>query len=154
MSLRKPSRRRGMTIDDAIMPLINIVFLLLIFFLVAGRLSSAEPFKVAAPFGESTNTSEEPAPLILVGGDGALALDGAVVTEEALITALALRSAEAPSLLVRLKPDATAKAAEIARLMEALKAAGVSRIMLLTRFARSEPSFARSEPSSAPAEDR
>ena len=35
--------------DERILPLINVVFLLLIFFMLAGRLSASDPFQVEPP---------------------------------------------------------------------------------------------------------
>mgnify|MGYP001226358493 CR=1 FL=1 len=47
------------SIDDRIMPLINIVFLLLIFFLVAGVIKDVEPVDVDPPASVAEAESDE-----------------------------------------------------------------------------------------------
>lgn len=136
---RKERRRRGLSIDEAILPLINIVFLLLIFFLVAGRLASGEPFRVEPPLADLEGAEGRKPPLILVGPQGELALDGETMDEPGLLAALTALGREAETLEVRLKPDAAAEAAAIAALLQSMKEAGVDRVLLMTRFARGEP---------------
>lgn len=132
MALRKRARRRANP-DDAILPLINIVFLLLIFFMVAGRLTTADPLEVSPPRSALGETQGEDEPLLLVGADGALALSGEAIEEEAALARLAEARGVDGALVVRLKADERAEAAEIARLLGRLKAIGVAKVRLLTR---------------------
>ena len=47
MQFRRPTRKPDS--EERVLPLINVVFLLLIFFMLAGRLSEAELFEVTPP---------------------------------------------------------------------------------------------------------
>ena len=123
-----------MTIDDAIMPMINIVFLLLVFFLVAGRLAAGEPFRVSPPLAELGEAPNDNAPLILMGIDKAFALDGTQMPEPQLLRALSTRADGAPAKAVRLKVDAALEAESVARFLETLKETGVEKVRLMTQF--------------------
>ena len=120
------TRRRD---DDArVLPLINVVFLLLIFFMLAGKLSSGDPFKIEPPNSAKAAAAEESAPVVLLAADGRLALDGQPTTLEDLPARLADRDASA----TRLKADAATDTGKVIEVMQALHAAGVSRVRLLT----------------------
>lgn len=114
--------------DDRILPLINVVFLLLIFFMIAGRLTSADPFEIAPPTSASGEDPAAGEALVLVAADGRLALDGAPVSEAEL--ADRLRGAEGRQ--IRLKADANAEAVRVVAVMEVLQEAGIEKLDLLT----------------------
>lgn len=120
--------------DERILPLINVVFLLLIFFMLAGRLAASDPFEVEPAHSASEGLAETPEMLVLVGADGRLALDGEVLDEAALKTAVAERAAENEGATprLRLKADANAQAVQVVAVMELLREAGVERLNLLT----------------------
>ena len=118
--------------DERILPLINVVFLLLIFFMLTGQLSAIDPIEVTPPISASGGVVEARELLVMLGADGQLALDDAVIDEEALKTALAERMEAAPSTQVWLKADGAADSANVIALMETLREAGVERLKLLT----------------------
>ncbi len=127
LSLKRPRRQND---DDSVLPLINIVFLLLIFFMVAGQLSAADPFRVDPPRSAAEGAPEGELAEILLSADGRIALDGEPIPREALAARLAARpDPEAP---VRLKADAGIAAEEAVALMEILREAGVRRLRLVT----------------------
>lgn len=129
MNFQPPRPRND---DERILPLINVVFLLLIFFILAGRLTAADPFPVVPPSSATDGAVEADPVTVLVGTDGALALDGVPVEEDALLAGLRQRLADAPGTPVRLKADGAAPATMIVRVMEKLREAGVERLRLLT----------------------
>lgn len=137
---RRPARQREEG-DEGVIPLINIVFLLLIFFMLAGKLTQADPFQVTPPPSASTDLPEAVPNTILVGADGQLAFAGKPVELEALAEMLAGEvktqqpvatgaGQDAPPL--RLKADQEADAGRVIQVMETLRAAGVEKLLLLT----------------------
>jgi biopolymer transport protein ExbD len=126
---RRPRRGRAPD-DERILPLVNIVFLLLIFFMVAGELTRADPFEIAPPRSASEAAVPEGPPLVVAGIEGRLALDGAQMARPALLAALPDRLG--PEGRLRLKVDGRAEAADIVALLAALEAAGARDIRLLT----------------------
>jgi biopolymer transport protein ExbD len=126
-------RRRTDPTEERILPLINVVFLLLIFYMLAGSLAVHEPFAVTAPASLS-ETRPEPEPRrLLVGADGRMALDGEVLDEAALLAAITQALATDPQLRLELKADAEGSANRVAALLEALHAAGLETVSLMTR---------------------
>lgn len=118
--------------EERILPLINVVFLLLIFFMLAGRLAASDPFEIAPPKSQSEGPAERQELLVLVGADGRLALGNEVMEAEALKAAVADRMQSAEGVAVRLKADSNAAAIEVVAVMELLRDAGVEKLKLLT----------------------
>lgn len=114
--------------DERVLPLINVVFLLLIFFMIAGQLSATDAFRVQPAESASEGEPEAQDVLVLVARDGRLALDGEELEAAALEAALRGRE----DVRVRLKADGRARATEVVAVMERLRAAGVGRLHLLT----------------------
>ena len=127
-------RQRPKNEDDRILPLINVVFLLLIFFMLAGRLAATDPFQIDPPVSSSEGLVTVEDLLVQVGVDGRLALNGEEMGEDALGAAVAERLAEngAAAAPVRLKADGTVEAARVVAIMEILRGAGVESVQLLT----------------------
>lgn len=135
MRITKPqnqnSRRKGND-DEAVMPLINIVFLLLIFFMIAGKLSAADPFEISPPASSSSVNAETGPLTLLVGQNGELALNGDVLEEKDLQAELSARLAADPDLVLRIKADGGAKATDVIEIMEIIRDAGSQELNLLT----------------------
>lgn len=124
----KLTRRRRLMETESVVPLINIVFLLLIFFMVAGELAAPAPFPLEPPQSSSDLASETRDTELFVGADGRLSLDGADVTEGTLVAALGAT----PPEQVRIAADGKVEARLVGRLLAKLKAAGVKRAFLVT----------------------
>ena len=124
--------RRKDDSEARILPLVNVVFLLLIFFMLAGSFGVNEPFDVTAPDSISETAHETVSVHILLGADGQLALDGKVMAEAALLEQIKTRLAAAPKLRIQLKADAQTAANRVVLLMEGLRETGVERLRLLT----------------------
>jgi biopolymer transport protein ExbD len=126
------ARQRPRNEDDRILPLINVVFLLLIFFMLAGRLSASDPFKIDPPRSAGAGKVEIEQLLVQVGADGRLALNGEELEESALTAAVAAQVGEGVPAAVRLKADGGVEAVRVVAIMELLRAAGIETLQLLT----------------------
>ena|SRR5690625_5052544 len=126
--------------DDAMLPLINIVFLLLIFFMIAGRLATSDPFEVVAPESQTEEMPRAEAPTLLLGSDGRLALEGVIIERDALGQQLQALKDEGRLERLRLRADAQLDTPEVVVLMELLRSHGVERVNLITRAQRGEQS--------------
>ncbi|MBY6057969.1 biopolymer transporter ExbD [Leisingera daeponensis] len=125
MDLTDPPRRpRG----ESIVPMINVVFLLLIFFLMTSRLAQPDPFDVTPPDAAS-ETAPEAEPVLYIGADGRMHFDGA--EGEAALARLAAASAGHPGL--QLRADARLEAKILARILRQLAEAGLARAELVVR---------------------
>ncbi|TDK45063.1 ExbD/TolR family protein [Antarcticimicrobium luteum] len=110
---------------ESVVPMINVVFLLLIFFLMTSQIAPPDPVEVTPP------VSDQGAPVdhgtrLFVGPDGIPQLDG--LYGEAALAALARRDTDAGPVI--LAADAGVPAARVARLMRRLAGLGVTRVEL------------------------
>lgn len=123
MHKRKLASQREPTIT-----LINIVFLMLVFFLVAGTI--AQPLDADMKL---VNTVEldgrEPPNALVVHADGSLRFEGKpLASAAAYVTTLPKGRRE----VVRVVPDRALPAASLVKLARALQDAGASRVMIVT----------------------
>lgn len=128
MRLPHPIRRREL---GDVLPLINIVFLLLIFFMLVGALEPADPFELTPPESASDEAAGARELLVFIAADGRLALDHELVDLEGLPEAAAERLEERPGAAVKIKADGQAESTRLIEVMEALHRAGVARVTLL-----------------------
>ncbi|MEM6681089.1 MAG: biopolymer transporter ExbD [Pseudomonadota bacterium] len=112
--------------SEPVISLINIVFLILIFFMVAGTL--AQPPK-ELQFVQTSNLEccSDPDALAITK-DGGFLYRGAPLPDATAY--LALRGSEST---VRLLPDAQLPATDLLRLVAALKRGGIKNIVVLTQ---------------------
>ncbi|MFD2740951.1 ExbD/TolR family protein [Sulfitobacter aestuarii] len=129
-----PSPRRAPS--ENMVPMINVVFLLLIFFLMTAQIAPPEPFEISPP--EAGEADETDGTLTLhLSADGQVGFRDSQ-GDAALVALASARSEaceagcaqEAPVLLLR--ADRDVPAAALAELMPRLGAAGFARIELLT----------------------
>ncbi|MFP4181553.1 MAG: ExbD/TolR family protein [Thiohalospira sp.] len=114
--------------EDHILPLINIVFLLLIFFMVAGALTAPEAVEVDPPASEVDGEEpERDADTLYLTADGELSLGEERVELDDLTAAVGERE----ELLLR--ADAGAEGLRVVEVMRALREAGLKRVRLVTR---------------------
>lgn len=129
MKLQRP-RRRDM--PESTIPLINVVFLLLIFFMLAGRLSAPMPFEAEPPESEQQRRAGDAAATVYVAADGRLA----VGRTETKLAGLAARVAERrgdDGGPVRVRADGGADANRVIAVLDTLRGADIREVRLLTR---------------------
>jgi len=116
----------------SVVPLVNIVFLLLIFFMLVGRVTSPEPLDINPPRSTSGKDDKGQTVKILLTRDGRVAMDRRIVSRSLVEQRVAEVLADRPNATFQIKADARVEAVEMIRTMERLQAAGVDRISLLT----------------------
>lgn len=115
-------------------PMINFVFLLLIFFLLAGRLAPADPLGVTPPRSDvATRAGEAPAAALLLAADGRLALGADLIDAAELPAHMRAWQVTHGNRPLELKADAGADATNLIAVLQTLRDAGVVEVRLLTR---------------------
>jgi biopolymer transport protein ExbD len=114
-----------------LIPLINIVFLLLIFFMLAGRLAPTELMALEPPRSDSLRSAPMTALVVFVDQGGQIKLEGETLDEETLMDRIALHLADGPQSL-QIKADAGLDAIQLLELLEQMRAAGAEELDLLT----------------------
>ena len=112
--------RRPRSATDSVVPMINVAFLLLVFFLMVAVIAPPDPLAVALPEAEAGDAAPDEV-VISVGASGELAR-GEVRGPSAL-TDVAGRD-------VTLRADAGLEGVQLARVLAELKANGAERVTL------------------------
>ncbi|WP_375565888.1 ExbD/TolR family protein [Oceaniradius stylonematis] len=109
--------------------LINIVFLMLIFFLVAAQVAPPLDGDVALVSTRDLD-SREPPDALVIAADGQLSYRGATLTPAQYV---ALKRVGAPALAeLRLVPDRYLSATRLIEIGDELRALGVERVFIVT----------------------
>jgi biopolymer transport protein ExbD len=112
------------------LPLINIVFLMLIFFLIAGTL--APPLDQDLTLVRTSDLEgREPPDALIAHADGSLSFRGNETTIEAYMSDHDDRETSG-NLAVRIVPDQSLPAVRLVEIGEALQAAGAARVFIVT----------------------
>ena len=117
---------------EAVVPLINIVFLLLIFFLLAGTLGPTDPVDVSLPEGRLDDKAQRDITTLFVEADGFVWLGDRPMDAQMAPYMLRGFFDENNVGAVAIKADAAADAHDLLALMEGLRNVGVEEVTLLT----------------------
>ena len=136
MKLRRAGGRAAP--DASLIPMINVIFLLLVFFVMAGVIRAATPIPVAPPVSEPSATATDAPRVLYLASDGRLSLDGAAVTLSRLDALLA--PGDTGDVDLALQADAAVPFGTLRATVQALRTAGVERLDLITLAApRQQP---------------
>lgn len=125
MNFRTPSKSAAIDID--LTPLINIVFLMLIFFMLAGTLKPRDAIQAAEM--EDASMIEEDLLVIVMSDEGELSVEGQSIDRQALNSLLAINIAAVGK--VAIKPDSRLPAERLLLLTEQLRESGISEVTLM-----------------------
>lgn len=125
--------------DEGLIPLINVVFLILIFFMIAGRMETPAPLRVDPPASNSAATPVQPRLTLLLAADGKIAVGDLVMDPERLpgwlaqeLPLSAAATASNPLAPVTLKADADVHANQLKSVLNTLRESGLRSVTLLT----------------------
>jgi biopolymer transport protein ExbD len=133
--VRIPDPAEGEEMGLNLTSLIDVVFLLLIFFMVATTFLDPErEIGIELPTAENATVSEEvPDEIIInVARDGALSLGGAPVDRAGLDAALKRAAASDPTTPVTIRGDRMVHHEDVVGVMDACGAAGLSNLAVGT----------------------
>ncbi|UTW58792.1 biopolymer transporter ExbD [Kordiimonas sp. SCSIO 12603] len=113
---------------ENVIPLINVVFLLLIFFMIAGQISRPEMLDVMAPSVQAEADIAGMEDRLLVNADGKVALSDKEIPLENITTALIAKDGK--TLLVKIDKNCTRNC--FLPVLRALQKAGHKSVRLIT----------------------
>lgn len=134
MSPLLPPRERSKDDDARLIPMINVVFLLIIFFMVVGQVSTHQAGPVELPVASSDKLADNQPLLLTLKANGELLLDEQPLAVAELATVLKARLATAqtpPAIAIRADQQATA--GQLQQLLIPVRELGFARISLLSQ---------------------
>lgn len=129
MKLITPTRKSSS--DDNLIPLINIVFLMLIFFMIAGQIEATMPLKVTPPAAGNEQSHQEADFTIFIDADGRLAFENELLSLEELT--LTLRQQQIKDAHLALKADADLAVSRLSPVIDLLRETGAAQVTLYTQ---------------------
>ncbi|MDD4956886.1 MAG: biopolymer transporter ExbD [Candidatus Omnitrophica bacterium] len=115
-----------------IAPLIDIVFLLIIFFMLTANFIMQPGIKVKLPAAESARPEKQDSMTIYISSDSVIYLNGTEVEMAGLAEELSLKLANEPGLNVALKADEKVDLGLAVRVMDIARKAGAGALVIST----------------------
>ncbi|MEL0637507.1 biopolymer transporter ExbD [Marinomonas sp. TI.3.20] len=131
---------KNKTDDDAMVPLINVVFLMLVFFMVAGQIRKADPIPVIPPSSINDHkAATDPNVLIVVGGNKQIYLNDKLATLETIKPALESQFKgveDKEKFWVQIKADGLVPVETLRPIFNEIRASGLTKVSLATQLQR------------------
>lgn len=128
-----PRRKRAKVVDLNVTSLVDVLFLLLIFFTLtstfkrAGELDLQLPESTTAGPASAASPDQQPLTLVLTG-QGTLLVDGAPATFETLLPRLRAVREQEPAKQVVIEAERDVDHGEVVRLLDAVRTAGFTGV--------------------------
>jgi biopolymer transport protein ExbD len=116
---------------ETIVALIDVVFFLLVFFILVGRMDATAPFDVIPPTGLTGRDLPAGGLTVAVDSDGTYAIDNRLMSREEVLALAARRMAAVPDLLFRINADHAVALRHVLPLISDLEAAGARDVVLI-----------------------
>lgn len=130
--MKFPKTEKKHQLLDPILPLINVVFLLLIFVMMMSRVEGTDGYDVSPPISTSDDPAGSREMLLVLTEDGNVQLNGVEMNEAALKNYARDQKRDHPNEIVKIKADAEVDAMRLIILMESLRVGGIENLVLLT----------------------
>ena len=119
--------------EVSLIPLINVIFLLLIFFMVAGTVEGIDIFEVDLPEAKSGRNKPYIPAVIYLGADGRLAVNNDIVAPKDFKTIVSTLFIDNPNQKVTIKADSLVPAQRLVKVMNVIEKAGGKEVSIVTR---------------------
>ena len=116
-----------------LVPLINIVFLLLIFFMLTGTLKRSDIFDISPPESSTGADAEAPELVLLISKSNKLALNNQNIEFSELNTKLLNIVQEYPLQEVLIKADGKATSGTLSKVINVIREVGIKRAAIVTK---------------------
>ncbi|MBR9901527.1 MAG: biopolymer transporter ExbD [Rhodospirillales bacterium] len=116
-------------VQEPMLPLINIVFLLLIFFMIAGSLQKLGPFEVDPPASQTAEVRPENTIVLWFSNTGEIGIDDLTGGLDRLSSMLPADYIGRP---VEIRADREVEGARVVSLLARLQELGIEKVQLMT----------------------
>lgn len=126
-------RSKQITREINMIPLINLVFLLLIFFLVAGTIEKFDVINVDIPIADSGKVLDEGHIVIVLGYYDEVLLNDELISLDEMQQTVKALLVENPQKIISLKADAKLDANRMVEVLELIRSAGGENLSIITQ---------------------
>ena len=130
MRFRRPNKP-AVTINIA--PLVDVVFLLVIFFAVSTTFLETAGLKLELPKSRSTAPHDVADLTVFLGSDGLVSFDGKEVERESLASLLGDELEQRESKRVILQADTGSRHGDVVEIMDIIREAGAEKMTILAQ---------------------
>jgi biopolymer transport protein ExbD len=127
----KLARRPRRDSPETIVALIDVVFFLLVFFLLIGRMDATAPFQVTPPLAVTGSDLPGGGATVAVSATGDLALNGSPADRAKVLSGIANGLTKTPALLIRVNAHRDAELRHLLPLVAEIEALGATDIVLV-----------------------
>ena len=118
--------------EENLIPLINIVFLILIFFIVAGTIRPFSSKDIKIPISDATEKYQTKTLKIKIRKGGEISLNGQESAKQDLLIELKNYKASSKDIQVSVIPDQNLEAGKLIEILELIKQAELPSVSLIT----------------------
>ncbi len=131
MQFKKRGQQRKLTLDMT--PLIDVIFLLLIFFMISTTFISYNEIKIKLPEAATKTKQEKIVPLeITITRENKLYIGKKLITSEDLLSSLKQRIANTKQEVLIIRADGQVKHQVVVQVMDTAKQAGINKLSIAT----------------------
>ena len=133
--MRRESSRTSRTDEDSdinLTPMLDVVFIMLIFFIVTATFIKEAGIEVFRPEAETAQQKPTVSVLVAVGPNGEIWIDKERVDESTVRAKIEQLHAENPKGTLIVQADQAAKYEKVAAVLNAARAAGLSQVAIST----------------------
>lgn len=120
-------------------PLIDVVLLLLIFFMLTSTYLVAEAIDLELPFSESARPVEEQDVVVVLALDGTVRVGDVTVARDELVAYLKERITDPETQTITLKTEAEESVEDMIGVMDDIRTAGGTRVLIATQSTTPPP---------------
>ena len=119
----------------ALIPLIDVMFVILLFFMIGGHLEAFSPVAVDLPIADSGQLLDEGPVKVTLATDGRILVNDAIFTTYTVTDEIKRQLAVNPERIITIKADANLEANKLVRLLEQVRLAGGVNLSIVTESA-------------------
>lgn len=127
----KLKRNRRGPQSETIIALIDVVFFLLVFFMLVGRMDASAPFEVLPAAAQTGSDMPAGGATVSVSATGVIAVDGATLSQNKALLNLSDQLADNPQLLIRVNAHRDAILQDLLPLIGKIEGLGARDIVLV-----------------------
>ncbi|WP_218081521.1 ExbD/TolR family protein [Anthocerotibacter panamensis] len=129
---RRGGRRGGFN-EINITPLTDVFLVLVIILLITAPLIQNSGLKVELPSSSSGDKGETKSLIVGVGADGKFAVNGTVVSPNALLSAIQREAKATSQKVLVVQADGNAKQKDVVKVMDSARQAGLQKLVVATQ---------------------